>query len=162
MIKNLLQAVMTLGEGEEGPTTIYEDNQSAIIMAEGTRMHSRTKHIDLRYHAIRGYIKDKQLVLEYKETGEMTADTLTKPLPRKAFEKFRDEMKIFPIGGNEVHEDAKGALGIIVHQAEHRTPGMVTGEAHGTIGSGEDEGAIGEEFGEAIGEEFGEEYGERM
>ena len=32
------------------PTTIMEDNQGAICIANNPVIHSRTKHIDIRYH----------------------------------------------------------------------------------------------------------------
>jgi hypothetical protein len=35
--------------------TILVDNQSAIKLTQNPRQHKRTKHIDVRYHFIRGY-----------------------------------------------------------------------------------------------------------
>ena len=32
------------------PTTIMEDNQSAICMSKNQQYHGRTKHIDIKYH----------------------------------------------------------------------------------------------------------------
>jgi hypothetical protein len=43
--------------------------------------HSRTKHIDIRYHFIRQNIEDGYISLEYCPTEEMVADILTKALP---------------------------------------------------------------------------------
>ena len=88
------QLLATLDELLKEASKMYEDNQSAIIMAQGSKMHTRTKHIDLRYHAIRGYVKEGLIRLEHFETGEMTADTLIKPLGRRLFEKFRDALGI--------------------------------------------------------------------
>ena len=34
-------------------TVIYEDNQATIRIAENDTVTARTKHIDVRYHAIR-------------------------------------------------------------------------------------------------------------
>ena len=93
------QLVEELGEKLEGPTTIYEDNKSAIIMAKGSKQHTRTKHIELRYHAIRGYIKDKKIEIKYLETEEMIADTLTKALGGKQFKKFRERMRSYQLRG---------------------------------------------------------------
>ena len=42
-----------LGSPAETPTTIYEDNQSAIAMTKNPQFHGRAKHIDIKYHFIR-------------------------------------------------------------------------------------------------------------
>ena len=51
--------------------------------------HSRTKHIDIRYHYIREALCDK---IEYCPTERMIADLLTKPLHKGRFELLRDKM----------------------------------------------------------------------
>lgn len=40
---------------------IYSDNQSAIALASNNKFHSRTKHIDLRYHFVRAHIRNGQI-----------------------------------------------------------------------------------------------------
>jgi ATP-binding cassette subfamily B (MDR/TAP) protein 1 len=42
---------------------LHSDSQSAIHLAKNSAFHSRTKHIDLRYHFIRSLIKDGVLKL---------------------------------------------------------------------------------------------------
>jgi hypothetical protein len=64
------------------PTTLYCDNQAALHLATGDNYHARTKHIDIRFHFIRQTIADKQITMVYCPTDEMTADILTKPLPK--------------------------------------------------------------------------------
>ena len=39
-----------LGCLPEGPTLMFEDNQSTIAMAKNPQFHGRAKHIDIRYH----------------------------------------------------------------------------------------------------------------
>jgi hypothetical protein len=39
------------------------------------------KHIDIRYHFIRLVVQEGKISLIYCPTEDMTADTLTKPLP---------------------------------------------------------------------------------
>ena len=63
------------------PTTIHCDNQSAIALAKSGAFHARTKHIDIRYHFIRFSVDQGSISLVYCPTDDMTADTLTKPLP---------------------------------------------------------------------------------
>ena len=74
------------------PTTIREDNQGAIAIAKNPVYHSRTKHIDIKYHYICEAIQDKAIQLEYCPTEEMLADILTKPLACEKFEKLREKM----------------------------------------------------------------------
>ena len=63
-------------------TTLYCDNQAALRLATDDNYHARTKHIDIRYHFIRQTISDKQIDIKYCPTEEMTADILTKALPK--------------------------------------------------------------------------------
>ena len=71
-----------LGYASDGSTTIYSDSQSAQHMAKFKGHHSRTKHIDYKYHFIRQAVEEDVVRIEYKSTNEMTADVLTKPLAR--------------------------------------------------------------------------------
>ncbi|BCR88813.1 uncharacterized protein ACHE_50011A [Aspergillus chevalieri] len=60
------------------PTTIYEDNQGAIKIADNPVDHPKTKHIAVRYHAIRDHIGNGEIQLAYLPTDKMIADGLTK------------------------------------------------------------------------------------
>jgi hypothetical protein len=55
-------------------------------LAINARFSQKTKYINIRYYFIRNYINTKEIDLKYVPTGEITADILTKPLPRPAFE----------------------------------------------------------------------------
>ena len=63
------------------PITLHCDNQSAIALTKDNIAHSRTKHIDIRYHFIRYSVQDGKINITYCPTNENVADTLTKPLP---------------------------------------------------------------------------------
>ena len=63
-------------------TTLYCDNQAAIKLAIEDNYHARTKHIDIRFHFIRQVVTDNTLTLIYCPTDDMTADILTKSLPK--------------------------------------------------------------------------------
>lgn len=65
----------------DDPTVIYSDSQSAQQMAKFGGHHSRTKHIDYKYHFIRQAVEEKAIDIHYKPTSDMIADVLTKPLP---------------------------------------------------------------------------------
>jgi len=74
------------------PTTLFGDNQSAIVLAHGGQYHARTKHIDIRYHFIRYIIEAGSIKLIYCPTDDQTADTLTKALPSVKAKHFANVM----------------------------------------------------------------------
>ena len=62
---------------------LYSDSQSAIHLAKNSAFHSRTKHIDIRYHFIRSLLEDGSIALEKIHTSENLADMLTKAVTRE-------------------------------------------------------------------------------
>jgi hypothetical protein len=66
----------------DSPTTLFCDNQAALHLATDDNYHARTKHIDIRYHFIRQTVSDQKINIKYCPTEEMTADILTKALPK--------------------------------------------------------------------------------
>ena len=66
---------------------IFSDNQACIALAKDPISHSRTKHIDIRYHYIRELVAYGKTTIDYKSTEEMVADLLTKPLPLIAYKR---------------------------------------------------------------------------
>jgi len=67
---------------------ISEDNQSAIKLAQNPIHTNRSKHINVRYHATRDYVKKKLVKIEYCPTEDMVADIMTKSLDYAAHAKF--------------------------------------------------------------------------
>jgi hypothetical protein len=76
-IRSFLQQ---LGQEPSGPTTIYGDNQGAIVLVKNPEFHARTKHIDVSAHYIRELAEDEEVTVQYMPTDQMLADCLTKPL----------------------------------------------------------------------------------
>ena len=76
------------------PTKLHSNNQGAIALAKSAAYHSRTKHIDIRYHFIRDTIERQVVSLTYCPTEDMVADILTKAVPRQQFEKLRNLMGV--------------------------------------------------------------------
>ncbi|KAL5841649.1 hypothetical protein ACOSQ3_012252 [Xanthoceras sorbifolium] len=66
-----------LGKKQED-NVLYCDSQSAIHLAKNPSFHSRTKHIQLRYHFIRSLLEDGILKLEKISGAQNPADMLTK------------------------------------------------------------------------------------
>jgi hypothetical protein len=76
------------------PIVIYEDNQSAINLSLNPVHSNRSKHIDVRFHAIRDAIAQKHVDVEYLPTAEMIADIMTKSLGRILHRKFVEQMNL--------------------------------------------------------------------
>jgi hypothetical protein len=81
--------------GHSEPTLIFEDNQSAIKLANNGMFSSRTKHIQVRFHYIRELITEKRIMVSYCPTELMVADALTKGLAKVRFAQLRKMMGLF-------------------------------------------------------------------
>ena len=62
---------------------IFNDNQSARLLTQNTVFHDRTKHIDLKHHAVRDAVKNNKFEIRYLPTEKMVADVLTKSLNKQ-------------------------------------------------------------------------------
>ncbi|KAL4271878.1 hypothetical protein GQ457_13G029750 [Hibiscus cannabinus] len=58
--------------------SLYCDSQSAIHLAKNQVYHSRTKHIDVRYHFVREIFEEGKILLQKIATAENPANMLTK------------------------------------------------------------------------------------
>ena len=88
---------------EQVPLAI--DNNSALKLSKNPEFHSRSKHIDLKYHYIREkVVETKDIHTERVDTKENVADIMTKMLPR------------------QTHEYLVGKMGMVIAaQGEHKT-----------------------------------------
>jgi hypothetical protein len=68
------------------PIPIYCDNTSVISISKNLVMHSKTKHIPIKYHFLQEQVAEKNIRVEYVGTKEQVACIFTKPLPQEAFE----------------------------------------------------------------------------
>ncbi|MDF3686364.1 Ty1/Copia family ribonuclease HI, partial [Enterobacter hormaechei] len=53
---------------EIDPLVIYYDNTSPINKSKNLVMHTKTKHIAIKYHFLRELVQDKEVRLEYVNT----------------------------------------------------------------------------------------------
>ncbi|XP_017438288.1 uncharacterized protein LOC108344344 [Vigna angularis] len=67
------------------PLKLYYDNSAAGFMAKNNKSGCRSKHIDIKYLAIRERVKEKKVVIEHISIEWMIVDPLTKGLPPKNF-----------------------------------------------------------------------------
>ncbi|KAI3797660.1 hypothetical protein L1987_32921 [Smallanthus sonchifolius] len=66
-------------------TPIHIDNMSAISITNNLVQHSKTKHIDIRYHFIKDQAEKKRIILTKVHTNEQYADLFTKPFDEARF-----------------------------------------------------------------------------
>jgi hypothetical protein len=78
----------------DDPIPIYCDNTSTISISKNPVMHSKTKHIPIKYHFLREQVAEKNIRVEYVGTKEQVADIFTKLLPREAFEYFLQRLEV--------------------------------------------------------------------
>ncbi|GJR85987.1 copia protein [Tanacetum coccineum] len=64
---------------------LYCDNKSAIALCYNNVQHSRSKHIDVRYHFIKEKVKNGVIERYFVRTEYQLADIFTKVLPRERF-----------------------------------------------------------------------------
>ena len=69
---------------------MHEDNEGAKLLAGNPQGSHRIKHIDVRFHFLRGLVRLGQVTIYSVASAEQHADVLTKPLRREAFRRHRD------------------------------------------------------------------------
>jgi hypothetical protein len=65
------------------------DSTSAISVAKNPVLHSKTKHLEVRYHFMRDNVEKGNIDLIHVPTEKQLADILTKPLDQTTFEYLR-------------------------------------------------------------------------
>ena len=68
---------------------VFCDNTSAINLYKNPVQHSKSKHIEIRYHFIQDLVEDKVVCLKFIHTDNQKADIFTKPLDGPRFESLR-------------------------------------------------------------------------
>ncbi|WVZ92975.1 hypothetical protein U9M48_039002 [Paspalum notatum var. saurae] len=88
------------------------DNKSAIELAKNPVFHSRSKHIDIKFHFIRDCVERKQVVLEQVGTEQQLADVFTKPLGKNNFEKLKSQVGGYQRGNMKHFSGGRGRRSI--------------------------------------------------
>ena len=66
---------------------VFQDNKGAIDLAKNPLSSSNSKHIDVRYHFLRGLVGTADLSVKHLRTRGQHADILTKAIGKESFEK---------------------------------------------------------------------------
>ncbi|GKD95038.1 hypothetical protein Tco_1374875 [Tanacetum coccineum] len=72
---------------------IFCDYTNAIAISNNLVLHSRTKHVDIRYHFIRDHVLKGDIELHFIPTQYQLADIFTKPLDEPTFKRLIVELE---------------------------------------------------------------------
>jgi hypothetical protein len=73
------------------------DNESTVKLATNLVQHSRTKHIDIRYHFLRDHVGKEDITIYSIGTDDQLADIFTKSLDETRFCSLRSEMNLIDL-----------------------------------------------------------------
>lgn len=71
---------------------LFEDNNGALTLAKDPKYRPRTKHIALKYHHFRSYVKSGEIEVLPIDTKDQIADQFTKALDEQTFKFLRNKL----------------------------------------------------------------------
>ncbi|WRX11513.1 Reverse transcriptase [Theobroma cacao] len=92
----LRKILAELGFSQNEGILLNVDNQSTMEIAKNPMRHGRTKHIRVKFHALRKAMREGEVVLEYCQTDEQVADIFTKGLSVIIFCIFEKQIGCLP------------------------------------------------------------------
>ena len=81
----LRRLLASIGIPQTKPTTIFTNSQSAMRLAVNTKSHSRTKHVDIKFHFLCEHVVLCSIEIHYLPTHQQIVDILTKAFPLDQF-----------------------------------------------------------------------------
>ncbi|WVZ53356.1 hypothetical protein U9M48_004314 [Paspalum notatum var. saurae] len=104
-----------------GRIPLLVDSTSAISVAKNPVLHSRTKHIDVKFHFLRDHYEKGDIDLVHVVTQNQLADIFTKPLEFGAFARLRGELGVLQVEGvdnalikGEIESQWTGLIALLV------------------------------------------------
>jgi hypothetical protein len=79
-------------ESTKTHSTVFEDNEGAIALANSPKMTLRTKHIGIKYHFFREHVKSGNIGIQHVSSENQIADVFTKGLTVIKFERLRKKL----------------------------------------------------------------------
>ena len=70
------------------PVPLLTDSQTALEISDNPAKYRQAKHIDVRYHAVRHYIHDGKIQIDYIPSAYQPADIFTKALETTKHQRF--------------------------------------------------------------------------
>jgi hypothetical protein len=90
MIQNLADLKVTYTD----PIPLHCDNTSAIILSKNPVLHSKSKHIPIKYHFLKEEVTNRIVQLNYIPSTEHIANIFTKPLAVTPFGYLRQKLGV--------------------------------------------------------------------
>jgi hypothetical protein len=90
----MIQTLTDLKVNYTDPITIHCDNTSAISVSKNPILHSKTKHIPIKYHFHREKVTNRVIQLNYIPSTEHIANIFTKPLAATPFGYLRQKLGV--------------------------------------------------------------------
>lgn len=90
----LINIYQHLGQTQNNCTKIYCGNKSSIKFSKNPIMHERCKHIDVKYHFLRDFIKDGIVELVHCNSESQIEYIFTKPLKLESFCRLRAKLEV--------------------------------------------------------------------
>lgn len=75
-------------------TDLWLDNKSVIAIAKNLVFHGKTKHISVKYHALRDADKKGEICIHYCPFEDQLADIMTKALKKQMFKFQRNKLMV--------------------------------------------------------------------
>ncbi|WVZ75634.1 LOW QUALITY PROTEIN: hypothetical protein U9M48_023671 [Paspalum notatum var. saurae] len=101
-----------------GRIPLLVDSTSAISVAKNLVLHSRTKHIDVRFHFLRDHYEKGDIDLIHVVSANQLADIFTKPLEFDAFTRLRGEIGVKGVDNalikREIESQWTGLIALLV------------------------------------------------
>ncbi|EOY13404.1 Cysteine-rich RLK (RECEPTOR-like protein kinase) 8 [Theobroma cacao] len=85
----LRKLLLDLKFNQQEATELFLDSKSAIAIGKNPVNHGRTKHINVKFHAVREAEKLKEVKFSYCNSNKQVADIFTTALPKERFEDLR-------------------------------------------------------------------------
>ena len=76
------------------PIPIFYENTSVISISKNPVMHSKTKHIPIKFHFMWEQVIEKLIKLEYTRKKEQIAEILKNHLPKDTFEYLGEKLGV--------------------------------------------------------------------
>jgi len=85
-----------IGYDVSAPSTLFVDNNSAVLIAKNPEHQSTMKHVNRSYHWIREKVADGEIKVQHVAGTDNPADIFTKPLGHVKFARFREMLGLLP------------------------------------------------------------------
>lgn len=101
----LCMLMEALGYPTSSATTLLCNNNSAVNLSEDPLLHTRVKHVDIKYHFLHEQVASWEINLRYINTKDNIADVFTKALRAPKFIRLREIMGLR--GDRILHEEER-------------------------------------------------------